>query len=367
MAYAERRGGKLTGRWYADVELKPKGKPPERFRKAFDTKAEADGYEAYVRATGQEPPHAVSRPTNSLRDVAVRFQAAEPQWGRRDPLSIQRLDWWIGRIGDMDISHITTEDLDKQVAFLSRLPGKKRGTLMGNATINRYLHALSAVLTWAHQRRLLEHKPYVPVRAAKSERLLTVPEDLEDTLLQWIEGNCGTPNAAFVIRVLIETGLRRSELWKLRPDQVTWEQDENQDEHGWLTLEPEQTKTDEARLVWVPADMARKLKGLVQGNALPKAYRVYRIFKRAVKACGANADLTLHSLRHTRATRMLGSGVDSLIVAKSLGHRSLATTKKYVHPGKAVLAEAAKKVAPPRGKQPEKGTLLQFAHKENVA
>jgi hypothetical protein len=52
MSYAERRKGKLSGRWVGEEVVRG-----HRYRQAFDTKPEADGYEAYVKATGQEPPH----------------------------------------------------------------------------------------------------------------------------------------------------------------------------------------------------------------------------------------------------------------------------------------------------------------------
>ena len=54
MPHAEKRDGKLTGFWYGEVDRRHKG--GERFRRRFETKAKAKGYEAYVKATGEEPP-----------------------------------------------------------------------------------------------------------------------------------------------------------------------------------------------------------------------------------------------------------------------------------------------------------------------
>src|ERR1700693_515086 len=54
MPHAEKRDGKLTGFWYGEVDRRHKG--GERFRRRFETKAKAEGYEAYVKATGEEPP-----------------------------------------------------------------------------------------------------------------------------------------------------------------------------------------------------------------------------------------------------------------------------------------------------------------------
>ena len=69
MAYPEKHKRKpgLTGRWVADFTFKG-----TRHVDAFGTKAEADGFEAYVRATGQVPPaHKVATRTGStFREVA---------------------------------------------------------------------------------------------------------------------------------------------------------------------------------------------------------------------------------------------------------------------------------------------------------
>ena len=54
MPHAEKRDGKLTGFWYGEVDRRHKG--GERFRRRFETKGKAEGYEAYVKATGEEPP-----------------------------------------------------------------------------------------------------------------------------------------------------------------------------------------------------------------------------------------------------------------------------------------------------------------------
>jgi hypothetical protein len=54
MPDAEKGEGKLIGFWYGEVDLRHKG--GERFRRRFETNAKAEGYEAYVKATGEEPP-----------------------------------------------------------------------------------------------------------------------------------------------------------------------------------------------------------------------------------------------------------------------------------------------------------------------
>lgn len=55
MSYMDRdpRTKRHTGKWVAEVTLVRDAEV--RFRRRCDTETEADGYEAYVRVTGQEP------------------------------------------------------------------------------------------------------------------------------------------------------------------------------------------------------------------------------------------------------------------------------------------------------------------------
>jgi hypothetical protein len=74
MAYPEKRSGRLTGRWYGEIQHKGK-----RFRDVFDTKRDAEGYEAYVKATGYAPAGgdtAKHASGSTFREVALECKAA---------------------------------------------------------------------------------------------------------------------------------------------------------------------------------------------------------------------------------------------------------------------------------------------------
>lgn len=350
MSYAERRSGKLTGWWYGEVEVR-KGATEMRYRKRFQTKGEAEGYEAYVRATGNEPPGSTEAPTESFAAVAASFRARNSEWGRKDPSAIARLEWIEGQLGVLDINQVTTVELDKLVDKLLRTPGR-HGVKLSKRSVNRYLDAAAVVLRFALERRLIPSMPHVPRfnNNEGNDRTQVVSPDLETALYRWLTAN-RDPRITLCIKTLVETGFRKSELWKLRPEQVGNEV---------ITLEKEQTKTGASRVVPLAPDLATPLRAMIAAGAVPSPYQVYRAFKQAVKACGGHEELTLHSLRHTRGTRLIEAGVDSLIVAQLLGHSDTSTTKRYVHPDTDVLLEAAKKVHQARGELREKGAVIQI-------
>jgi hypothetical protein len=157
MSYAERRKGKLTGRWIGEEIVRGK-----RFRRAHDTKSGADGYEAYVKATGEEPPHKDAHKHTGVTfgDVAeLCKEAGGPRRGRwkagRDKAVQQRLAYVIAKLGLLDIAAVTTTELDKLVTGLQRRPGYQ-GRRLSAGTINRYLTAASAVLTFASSRGYIQ-------------------------------------------------------------------------------------------------------------------------------------------------------------------------------------------------------------------
>ena len=346
MAHAEKRDGKLTGSWIGEVDQRHKSGP--RFRRRFDTKAKAVGYEAYVRATGEEPPGIGDGDSVSGRTFAsVAAECKEAggpsgAWKReRDDSVLTRLNALCNMpLGQMPIERIAYADLQDLVASLEKRPGQRAGSKMAPGTINRYLTAVSAVMSYAVSMRYRKDTPEIPWRReAKQGRFHWLTDEQERVVRRVLEDH-GFAVESLCVRVLTATGLRWSEFFSLEHGQI---------EDHWIRLW--ETKTDTPRSVPIVEDLARELRANVVAQRLPKYDTFHERLARAVKVAGYDSGLTPHCLRHTTCTRLINSGLSLPKVQRLMGHKSIQTTMRYFHMLDDDLADVANILSPRAVKQ----------------
>jgi integrase len=333
--YPERRKGRLTGKWIAEVPLHGK-----RQRGRFDTKKEADQWEGVVKLTGELPiaPQAEVPTGPSYGEVAQEVRANNRAWLRgKDKTSLDRHEYVVEFIGpDKPITSVTTSDLDKLVKHLKGRP-VRGGGIVKSSTINRYLSAASKVLRYALDRKHIEYVPKVPWLKEDGNRLHWLEAEQEATVCRILEEQ-GKPEYAVIVRVLTATGMRWGELAGLEPSQI---------EPNWLRLW--ETKNGQARSVPIGEDLSAKLRALVANGMLPKYFPFWKAFKRALKSAGLPSELCIHSLRHTTGTRLVQKNVNLRIVQKYLGHKNINTTLRYTHVADTDLQSAYEKITPSVG------------------
>jgi integrase len=164
----------------------------------------------------------------------------------------------------------------------------------------------------------------------------------------------GYAREAKIVDIMIQTGLRSGELQKLEPEQITIENvaDESGTEHecGVIRLRIGQTKNNKARAAIFSADLAKYLKALVATKSLPTGQQLLTNFKRACNHAGIKGNLVIHSLRHTRGTRLRKAGVHKDLRKQMLGHMSEEAADIYNHLDLTDQLEAVKKVEEYAGK-----------------
>jgi site-specific recombinase XerD len=86
-------------------------------------------------------------------------------------------------------------------------------------------------------------------------------------------------------------------------------------------------------------------------DAVERRVKLYH--RRAGAGCPSLAakHVTVHTLRHSAAMRLLLAGVDITVIALWLGHESLTSTQAYIHADMHQKQEAIEKTAPPGSRQ----------------
>jgi len=358
MSYPERRASALTGYWYAEIKHQKNG----RFRRRFKTKDVADSYEAHVKAFGAEPDWAQDQGATEIgltfADVARELRergGPKGHWRRgRDRSILQRLDFVCGsKLGTAPVERVSYGMAEELVENLAKRPGTA-GRRLSDHTINRYLTAVSAVMTYAEEKGYVDKAPRLPWRDAEQVKCDYYSEDQERAVVSWLNSQ-GQPVAALLVTILAMTGLRAGELCGLKREQIV-------DEYIDLD-DPEQVKNNTVRSVWIGREKADALRALVASGSMLKRDTLHKHVHSALKACGIDIKRALHSLRHTAASRTVNEEQDIHIAQQLLGHKSIQTTLRYRHVSRDVLRERAKKIAHGRGKALENtatGEVVDF-------
>jgi len=243
------------------------------------------------------------------------------------------------------MAHIETE----------QTPRKPRGC--SPATTNRYVACLSSVFKHAEEMGLIQQAPRVKFRKIgkheQHKRRFLSDRELDALLkfLDWPRELCrGTNNLPedyrfvreFVI-IGINTGMRLGEIRSLDPDNI--EHDEN---GAWLVLE--KTKNGDDRRVPANEAVLEALEKLDNRPALHfREHPFYDAMRAARRAVAPNdKSFVFHSLRHTAASTMANDlQINTILIARLLGHKSLKTTEGYVH----VKGDAAADVGAAMGRR----------------
>lgn len=336
--YPDRKRGKLTGRFRVEVMIDGK-----RLRGRADSLDAArtmqDTFERKL-ATGDPVALATAkshdgtgRPT-TLR--ALLHKAAKPLWKetRHGTLAKAQVERVIKHFGDKRLADVTTAFVDDVISWLESLEAS-------TATINRYLAALSAVLSWGMQpgREYIARMPHFEWQKEEDGRIRVITMDEEATVNLFLV-NADQGRIAAFVQVLIDTGCRCGELLQVAPQQVN---------NGRLTLWGAQTKSGKTRTVALTPRALAHLQRELPWKFSRSQLRYW--WDRMREGLGLGEDFVLHACRHTCATRLLERGVDPRTVQEWMGHANLKTTERYLHTTTTRLDAAAKALAREEGEE----------------
>jgi integrase len=222
------------------------------------------------------------------------------------------------------LSAITVGTIEK----LNHDVGSARGKSAANHLIRCLKRMFSLAKAWG---MVGGDNPCTGVQAFKMpprERFLTWDEvDLVHKAL--------VPEGDWRIRslfpMLIATGRRKSELLKLRWDQIDF---------GAGTLRLRRAKNNKQLLIPLPEAILQMLRALpthgvgelvFPGNREGQPLKDINGAWDRIRSRVGLTDVTIHALRHSFASLQLQAGTPLIVVSKLLGHSSLAMSERYSH------------------------------------
>ncbi|MCQ3973982.1 MAG: hypothetical protein DPW09_11095 [Anaerolineae bacterium] len=219
------------------------------------------------------------------------------------------------------------------------------------STRKRKIAAVKVFFSWLHQRGFIAEtvaSRLIPPKPQKIEpRFLSKPE------YQALLRACShRPRDAAMIELLLQTGMRLSELAGLRladlelPKRITKEPDNMgsvriRRKGGKIETIPLNYKACQALSAWLKVRptvghdglFVTKFKGAIKPRAIQYMVQKY-LHEAGIEGA------SVHTMRHTMATHHVAAGTDLKTLQETLGHKDLTTTAIYVSLAKKAQREA---------------------------
>ncbi len=281
----------------------------------------------------------------------------------RSSRTIRNYDFYLHRFvefaGDVSPKEITGELVRKYRLWLNRLVDVHGEPLKKN-TQNYHLIALRSFLKYLSKRDVktlasekieLAKMPDRDVSfldGKELDRLLVAPlSDNHGQIMEPHELSLTHYRNKAIIELLFSTGLRVSELVKLKIDDINLKLEEftvkgkggksrvvflSDGAREWVKNYLDERK-DMNPYIFISHDRAQKAKKRANSSEdRPLTDRsVQRIIERLASQAGITKTVTPHTLRHSYATDLLRNGADIRSVQQMLGHSSITTTQIYTH------------------------------------
>jgi integrase len=255
-------------------------------------------------------------------------------------------------LADSRLDEITSESAS---AFAAHRRGEGRQV----STVNSSLQILRRMVRLSAEWGVIDSRvPMIRMMPGERHREHVVTEEEEARYLAAAPELLGK-----VASVLVDTGLRPEECFRLRWEAITW----SNGRHGTFLVT--HGKTAAARRV---LPMSRRVKNILEarwenagkpmdGWAWPAPTRSGHLESSSLKKQHARCFRTiaeeakknnrkpvrrfvLYSLRHTFLTRLGESGCDAWTLARIAGHSSVSMSSRYVHPSEDAVLMAVEKL-----------------------
>lgn len=312
------------------VDLQPGGRGGKRFRKTFETKAEAKSWEAWLKTQVNQkadwaPDKRDNRKLIELIDTWFEHHGVGLRSGKN---TYSRLTSLCTAMGNP-----TAETFN--AGMFSEYRAKRLASGISANNLNRehaYLRSvfneLSRIGHWTKDNPLGKLRQFKIVERELSYLSLEQVNELLTSL------SCSrNPHVMLISKICLATGARWSEVEELRISQV-----------GKELIQFARTKSGKVRTVPIDIELEGQIRAHHKKHGeLERVFRTaFTAFREAIERTAItlpSGQLT-HALRHTFASHFMMSGGNILTLQRILGHASLTMTMRYAHLAPEHLQEA---------------------------
>lgn len=262
------------------------------------------------------------------------------------------------RVGDVTTADIQRfmRDIAKGRTARDQKAGHRKRIIVrgGKGAATRVTGLLSGIFTFAVMERLRPDNPVRGVRRyadGKSERALQ-PTELRalGKSLDVYEQSGGNPAAVAIIRLLIFTGARRSEITGLRWEEVDFTRDvirlpAIRHKTGAATGTKEIVLTPPAKDILTALHHSQAAGFVFPAQFGKSHFQGLKQPWESIRAAAGLDDVRLHDLRHSFASVGISGGDSLPIIGALLGHSNPKTTQRYAHVAKNPVRAAADRIA----------------------
>ena len=325
----------VKGFWLIDISVKQSGGKLKRLRASFPTKTEAQANLDRIRSRkamrrlGLEVPEVKSKDMlfeTYAEKILARQADLRPNYKKSQRIRLNAL-LRSPLFGGRRLCEITTADIAQHHS--------ERGATMKPAA-NAELQFLNMVLARAVEDGELGKNPAKPIKRYRlGLTRLRILADAEATLLL----NAASPNIVPLVRLLLTTGMRPHEAFALHWEFDGWETEKKLSraivalDRRIIFIPHLLSKNHKDREVPLSPELVDMFRGMARKPAGSKVFPWVDTpdgFADAVKAAKLK-NVTLYTLKHTAASRMIKAGVDIVTVAEVLGHSDIKQTIRYCH------------------------------------
>lgn len=283
---------------------------------------EAEGYESAGKGPNPETRITVAEAVQSYEDYAITL--------RLEPGTLQirkqTLKYFKDKYGALSLGSITSDLIEKYIAFLRSYVTKKGKKKLTPDGINMKLRSLRALLNYCVDVR--EWLTKSPFKLAVADTHFQPAYLINGEIPKLIENCRFSKDLPKAVAVDLATGLREEELFNIEVRDVV-------EDFGFISVR--KSKTHLQRFVPI-FDSIRPIIQELCANKKPKDRlfdgwktigSMVQAIRRAVNRCEFGFRVRPHDLRHTFAALYLIGGGKLSDLSGILGHTSLAVTKKY--------------------------------------